>query len=218
MAEAKSTFNLLLHESGASSVAPDAQYWIAEILLEQGKYVEAIHEYRKVKDLYPRSDVVDDAQFGIATVYFLQGDYPQARSQFKVVADNPRSDLADSARFRIGECFRLQREFNSAILNYKRVDPKSAYADDALYGVATSAFQLRDYAETVRRLNDLLQSHSASPLEAYALYQLALAYFHQEEFGKCVDALNRHEKARGDATLETAPADGALMWKAPRPL
>ena len=214
MEKAKNTFNLLLHESGASSVAPDAQYWIAEILLEQGKYVEAIHEYQKVKELYPRSDVVDDAQFGIATVHFLQEDYAQARSQFKVVADNPRSDLADPARFRIGECFRLQREFNSAILNYKKVSPKSVYADDALYGFATSAFQLRDYAETVRTLNALLQSHPSSPLKTYALYQLALAYFHQKEYGKCVEALNRHEEVRGGATLETAPADEVLIWKA----
>ena len=214
MEEAKNNFNLLLHESGASSVAPDAQYWIAEILLEQGKHTEAIHEYKKVKELYPRSDVVDDAQFGIAMVHFLQGDYPQARSQFKVVADNPRSDLADPARFRIGECFRLQREFNSAILNYKRVSPKSAYADDALYGFATSAFQLRDYSETVRTLNALLQSHPTSPLKAYALYQLALAHFHQKEYEKCVDALNRHEEVRGGATLETAPADEVLIWKA----
>ena len=214
MDKAKNTFNLLLHESGASSVAPDAQYWIAEILLEQGKYVEAIHEYQKVTDLYPRSDVVDDAQFGIATVHFLQGDYPQARSQFKVVADNPRSDLADSARFRIGECFRLQREFNSAILNYKKVNPKSAYADDALYGFATSAFQLRDYPETVRTLNALLQSHPASPLKAYTLYQLALAYFRQQEYEKSVEAFNRHEEVRGDATLETSPADEVLIWKA----
>ena len=214
MEEAKNNFNLLLHESGASPVAPDAQYWIAEILLEQGKHREAIHEYQKVKELYPRSDVVDDAQFGIAMVHFLQGDYPQARSQFKVVADNPRSDLADPARFRIGECFRLQREFNSAILNYKRVSPKSAYADDALYGFATSAFQLRDYSETIRTLNALLQSHPTSPLKAYALYQLALAHFHQKEYEKCVDALNRHEEVRGGATLETAPADEVLIWKA----
>ena len=103
-----------------------------------------------MKELYPRSDVVDDAQFGIATVQFLQEDYAQARSQFKVVADNPRSDLSDPARFSaLANVFRLQREFNSAILNYKKVSPKSVYADDALYGFATSAFQLRDYAETV---------------------------------------------------------------------
>ena len=87
----------------------------------RGSTWRQFHEYQKVKELYPRSDVVDDAQFGIATVQFLQEDYAQARSQFKVVADNPRSDLSDPARFRIGECFRLQREFNSAILNYKKV-------------------------------------------------------------------------------------------------
>ena len=214
MEQAKNTFNLLLHESGASPVAPDAQYWIAEILLEQGEYVEAIHEYQKVKELYPRSDVVDDAQFGIAMVHFLQEDYAQARSQFKVVADNPLSDLTDSARFRIGECFRLQREYNSAILYYKKVSQKSAYADDALYGLATSAFQLRDYAETVRTLNGLVESHPASPLTAYSLYQLALAYFHQKKYIKCVEALNRHENARGGAILETAPVDDVLIWKA----
>ena len=214
MDEAKNTFNLLLHEQGTSTVAPDAQYWIAEILLEQKKYAEAIHEYQKVKDLYSRSDVVDDAQHAIAIVHFLQGDYPKARSEFKIVADNLRSNLVDSARFRVGECFRLQREFNSAILNYKKVNPKSAYGDDALYGLATSAFQLRDYTEAARILNSLLQSFPPSPLKPYALYQLGLTYFHQEEYAKSVEVFERFETARADSQLETAPSDEGLFWKA----
>lgn len=214
MENAKNTFNLLLHESGASSVAPDAQYWIAEILLEQKKYVEAIHEYQKVKELYPRSDVVDDAQFGIATVHFRQGDYPQASGQFRVVADDPHSDLADSARFRIGECFRLQRDFNTAIFHLEKVNPKSPYAEDALYSVATSKYELNDYSGTIRTLNTLLQSFPSSPLRAYALNQLGFAYYQEEEYEKSVEAFSRHERVRGGATLETVPFDEVLFWKA----
>ena len=128
------------------------------------KYPEAVHEYQKVVTLYPQSEVVDDAQYGIATAYFLKGDYPKAGSEFKKVAENRRSELSDAARFRLGECFRLQREFNSAILHYKKVGAKSGYTDDALYGRATSAFELRDYSQTIEVLNALLSAQPSSPL------------------------------------------------------
>lgn len=214
MKEAKETFQLLLQEYGTSPIAVEAQYWIAEILLEREKYPEAIYEYGKIVNLHPKSEVVDDSQFGIATAYFRQGDYVQARTHFKVVADNRRSELADSARFRIGECFRLQREFNSAILNYKKVRPGSSYADDALYHLGTSAFELQDYSQAARSFNELLQSYVASPLKPYALHQLGLAYFYQEEFQKSVEVFDRFfETARGDE-LVTAPHDDALFWKA----
>ena len=214
MAEAKKTFNLLLHEQGTSSIAAEAQYWIAEILLEQQKYTEAIHEYQKVVDLYPKSDIADDAQYGIGMAHFLQEEYAKARGQFKNVADNLRSDLTDAARFRIGECFRLQREFNSAILNYERVKQRSSYYDDALYGIATSAFELRDYTEAIRTLNSLLQSYQSSPLKPYAYYQLGLNYYYQEVYEKSVEALDRFLTEKGDADLEIAPTDEALFWKA----
>ena len=214
MEDAKDTFQLLLHEYGTSPIAAEAQYWIAEILLEEEQYPEAIHEYQKVVNLYPKSDVVDDAQFGIAMAYFRQGDYAKARNQFKVVADNLRSALADAARFRMGKCFRLQREFNSAILNYKRVNSKSSYADDAQYGLATSAFELRDYSQAIRALNELLKFHPSSPLKPYTLHQLGLAYFNQKEYQKSAEVFDRFfEETRGEK-LETAPPDEALFWKA----
>ena len=214
MEEAKGTFQLLLQEHGTSPIAAEAQYWIAEILLEGEKYPEAIYEYGKIVNLHPKSDVVDDAQFGIATAYFRQGDYVKARAQFQVVADNLRSDLADAARFHIGQCFSLQREFNSAILNYKKVGSKSPYADDALYELATSAFELQDYSQATRTLNELLQSYSASPLVPYTLHQLGLAYFNQAEYQQSVEVFDRFfEAARGEE-LETAPLDEALFWKA----
>ena len=214
MEEAKNAFDLLLREHGTSVIAAEAQYWIAEVLLEQKKYPEAIYEYQKVVNLYPQSKVVDDAQYGIAMVYFLQGDYAKAQIEFKAVADNLRSDLADAARFRMGECFRLQREFNSALLNYNKVKPKSEYADDSLYGRSTSAFELRDYPQTISTLNELLQSHPSSPLKPYGLYQLGLAYFRQKVYDKSAKAFDQFWAENRDSKLETAPADEALFWKA----
>ena len=77
MGEAKNTFELLLREHGASPIVAEAQYWIAEVLLEEEKYPEAIHEYQKVITLYPQSEVVDDAQYGIAIAHFLKGTTPK---------------------------------------------------------------------------------------------------------------------------------------------
>lgn len=214
MEEAKETFQHLLQEYGTSPIAAEAQYWIAEILLEGEKYPEAIYEYGKIVNLHPKSDVVDDAQFGIATAHFRQEDYVKARAHFNVVADNLRSELANAARFRIGECFRLQREFNSALLNYKKVGSKSPYADDALYGLATSAFELQDYSQAIRTFNELLQSYASSPLKPYTLHQLGLAYFNQAEYQKSVEVFDRFFEATPGEELETAPLDEALFWKA----
>ena len=214
MGEAKNTFELLLREQGRSPIVAEAQYWIAEVLLEEEKYPEAIHEYQKVVTLYPQSEVADDAQYGIATAYFLKGDYPKAGSEFKKVAENRRSELSDAARFRLGECFRLQREFNSAILHYKKVGTKSGYTDDALYGRATSAFELRDYSQTIEVLNALLSAQPSSPLRPYVLYQLGLAYFNQQAYQESSQAFDSFLSENRDTHLETAPTDEALFWKA----
>ena len=214
MEEAKQTFELLLRERGTSPIVAEAQYWIAEVLLEEEKYPEAIHEYQKVVTLYPQSEVVDDAQYGIAMAHFLKGEYPKAGGEFKKVAENRRSELTDAARFRLGECFRLQREFNSAILHYKKVGIQSVYADDALYGRATSAFELRDYSQTIDVLNALLSSHPSSPLRPYVLYQLGLAYFNQEAYQESSQAFDSFLSENRNTDLETAPTDEALFWKA----
>ena len=218
MEEAKNTFELLLREHGTSPIVAEAQYWIAEVLLEGEKYPEAIHEYQKVVTLYPQSEVVDDAQYGIAMAYFLKGDYAKAGGEFKKVAENRRSELSDAARFRLGECFRLQREFNSAILHYKKVGTKSAYTDDALYGRATSAFELRDYSQTIDVLNALLSSQPSSPLRPYVLYQLGLAYFNQKAYQESSQAFDSFLSESRDTNLETAPTDEALFWKARAPV
>lgn len=214
MDEAKETFQLLLQEYGTSPIAAEAQYWIAEILLEGEKFPEAIYEYGKIVNLHPKSDVVDDAQYGIAMAYFRQGENVKARSQFKVVAENLRSELSDAARFHMGVCFRLDREFNSAILNFKKVSRKSPYADDALNEIATSAYELQDYSQTTRVLNEMLQSYSSSPLIPHALYQLGFAYYNQAEYQKSVEAFDRFFDAARGKNLKTAPQDEALFWKA----
>ena len=214
MEEAKNTFELLLREHGNSPIVAEAQYWIAEVLLEEKKYPEAIHEYQKVITLYPQSEVVDDAEYGIAMAQFLKGDYAKAGSEFKKVAENRRSGLADAARFRLGECFRLQREFNSAILHYKKVGTKSAYTDDALYGRATSAFELRDYSQTIDVLNALLSAQPSSPLRPYVLYQLGLAYFNQKAYHESSQAFDSFLSENRNTNLATAPIDEALFWKA----
>ena len=214
MEEAKNTFELLLREHGSSPIVAEAQYWIAEVLLEEEKYPEAIHEYQKVITLYPQSEVVDDAQYSIAMAHFLTGDYAKAGNEFKKVAENRRSALADAARFRLGECLRLQREFNSAILHYKKVGAKSAYTDDALYGRATSAFELRDYSQTIDVLNALVNAQPSSPLRPYVLYQLGLAYFNQKAYQESSQAFDSFLSENRDTNLANAPIDEALFWKA----
>jgi len=51
-----------------------------------------------------------------------------------------------------------------AILNYKKVKVQSEYGDDALYGMGTCYFYLRDYKNAIKSFNNLLKSYPQTPL------------------------------------------------------
>ena len=215
MREARQEFSLLLNEGVGSLISAEAQYWIAEILAEEKKAAEAIYEYQKVIDLYPDSAVSDNARYGIGMVHFEQGEYAKALSTFKTVSVNFQSELSTAARFRMGECFRMLREFNTAILNYKKIlGTLSPYVDDALYQIGICYFQLRDYQSVISELSKLIEIYPETDLRSYALYNLGLAYFNSKLYRESSQTFDLYFADVQARTLETAPADEALFWKA----
>lgn len=87
------------HES-----APDARFFLADILEQQDKPQEAIEAFRQVSELHPSSARVPDALYRAALLHIELGNRAEARRLLdRVVNTYPESNAAGPAREKLRE-------------------------------------------------------------------------------------------------------------------
>ena len=92
-------FQELLRFHPDSDLADNAQYWTGECYYGLGELDEAILEYIKVRDLYPKGDKVAAATLKTGYAFLRKGDTAAARRYFEtVVREFPKSDEAALAK------------------------------------------------------------------------------------------------------------------------
>lgn len=91
-------FRQVLRYQQPHELKDNAQYWLAECYYAQKRYIQALAEFRKVKELFPKADKVFDAELKIAYTYYklsrfeaarhrllqLSKDWPQEQYQSKI--------------------------------------------------------------------------------------------------------------------------------------
>lgn len=101
---ARELFGAFLQKWRDDALAPNAQYWLAETLYKEQKFKDAIFEFRKVWEGWPRSDKAPDAVFKIALSF--QGLDDSANAQLflnEVASSYPKSGAAKLAKERLAE-------------------------------------------------------------------------------------------------------------------
>lgn len=82
-----------------TDLAPNAQFYIADILYSQGQFDSAIQEFDKVLEAYPNNNKTADAHFMKGKTLFQLGKRNAASKEFlAVVNDFPGSAVAAQAR------------------------------------------------------------------------------------------------------------------------
>lgn len=85
----------LLKDYPRGNLSDNAQYWLGEVLMAQGKYEPARDEFKIVMDQYPQSAKVPDAAYKLGRLYDLMGNKAEARKYLEsVVSDYPGSSAA----------------------------------------------------------------------------------------------------------------------------
>ncbi len=101
---ARQGFQEFLRQFPASSLADNAQYWMAESYYAEGKYQQAILGFQKVLDDYPRADKGSAAMLKLGFSYQKTGDLPRARAYLERVTEKySGTDEARIARERLQE-------------------------------------------------------------------------------------------------------------------
>jgi tol-pal system protein YbgF len=85
-------------------MADNAQYWIGEALFAKRKHDEAIAEFDKLVQLFPKGDKVPAARFKKGMALNELGQQEAARAEFQAIIKlYPRSNEAALARQQLGE-------------------------------------------------------------------------------------------------------------------
>ncbi len=157
--KALSAYRKLIKQYPASTIAPDAQYEIGQLLEGQGDYYKAFKEYQKVIENYPsykKFDEILDREYQIGNL-FLSGEkmkflgiamlpaVDKAIEVFEsIVRTAPYSSIAPRAQFNVGEAYRKIRRYNEAIPEYQKVIDNYSDSDlvpEARYQMGQCSYQ-----------------------------------------------------------------------------
>lgn len=101
---ARRAFNEFLQRYPNNSLAPDAHYYLADLLVQENRMEEAISAFLRIPELYPTAEKVPDALYRVGVVYISMEEYQDARQYLeRVVNTYPDSDAAALAQERLAE-------------------------------------------------------------------------------------------------------------------
>ncbi len=92
-------FQQVVDQFGSHELAPDARYYLAEILEREGNAEEAVEAFLEVQEFHPTADRVPDALYRIGLIHLELGNPDDAEQFFERVVNTwPDSDAAELAR------------------------------------------------------------------------------------------------------------------------
>jgi TolA-binding protein len=100
---ARGAFGMLLN-ADCPEEAPQAQFYLASALLEEGRPDQAIEEFLRIPELHPAADEVPEALYRIALIYMDQEGNDEAVVYLqRLINTYPDTDLAELAEARLQE-------------------------------------------------------------------------------------------------------------------
>lgn len=84
-ATARRAFEQFLVQFPGHPLAPDARFHLADILVQEDRFEEAIVAFNEIPELHPASARVPEALYRVGLVYVQLQRYPQAREYFNRV-------------------------------------------------------------------------------------------------------------------------------------
>lgn len=96
---ANAAFQAMLQGYPNSALAPDAQFYVADILSKNDKKKDALAAFEKIPQLYPKADKVPDAMYRAALLQIDLGEKTKAKQTLtRLINTYPDVPITDNAR------------------------------------------------------------------------------------------------------------------------
>ena len=137
----------------------------------------------------------DDAIYALAASEYADADYDAARDHFRTITDR-NNMLAQGAYLYLGQIAQTEGDLNEAAMAFRKgaemaFDPK--VAETSLYNyIATSAMGGNvPFASSIALHEEFLSKYPSSPYASEVEESLASAFFHENNYAKALEAINR---------------------------
>lgn len=185
-ADAINAFRRLVGNYPNSEWAPESQYLVGYILLQQQKYDLAINEYFNVLRFYPQSPEAAKAQYGIGDAYFNQDRFSEAINAYKEVINRyPQSPVIPDALMGIQLSYLALNQPGAAetlIDQYLRQNPGTEVADQVRFKQAEMQFQNGETQKALTGFQYFLQANRNPALAPAATYYVGASYYQLKDY------------------------------------
>ncbi len=178
----------------------DAQFKLGIDLYQQGRFQDAITEFRRLLFDMKTSKYRDASYFYAANAYLSLGKVTEARSNFRIVADTLRKSRYHSdALYLYGRCEYLLKNYPSSIElfdSYLKLYPSLQYADNSLYWKAESLLGMGMRGDARDTFTEVLKRYPTGNKADAARFKLRLMELEdrmrkQEEESASVEVFER---------------------------
>lgn len=164
----------IIREYPDSEFADDAQYELGEqncdpVTVWDNDYKQAIREYEKLIDQYPKSNLCPKAKLRIGDCYrMLESYYEAIHAYKKVIEDYPDTQEAILSQRYIGTCYTVLKDYEKAIEAYQRVInkfPKTEEASLCLLDMAEVYEKLADYNKAIELYEEYIRNYAKRKID-----------------------------------------------------
>lgn len=101
---ARRAFNEFLQRYPNDPLAPDANFYLADLLVQENRLEEAVSAFLRIGELYPTAEKVPDSLYRVGVIYIAMEEYDDAKQYLqRVVNSYPNSGAAVLAQERLAE-------------------------------------------------------------------------------------------------------------------
>ncbi|MFH1505044.1 MAG: tetratricopeptide repeat protein [Candidatus Omnitrophota bacterium] len=183
-----------------------AHYGIAWCRLKNGKFKEAISEFKSTLEHAYDPIVKVSSQIQIADAYQETAKYDQALDIYsKILEDYPNTIYADYIQFQIGMSFLKKKDLEKALLalkNLKNNFSSSKLVPQAQYYLAVGYFSAGDYAEAKRLLENFIDKFAQDELITKVYYLYAKCFFNSHNYEQALAVFEEIIRKYKDKDIE----------------
>jgi TolA-binding protein len=185
---------------------PEAYFWHAEALFQNGKFGEAERSMTQALSSLSRDhEQRPQAMYVLAWTIFEQRRYRDAAAAFeRFIREHPNHDLVVDATLRRADCFFALRDYSTSASLYASVNQlrgDSNHAEYAAFQLGLSLIQRGEIDRGVERLRSFIQSYPNSIYLEVAQFNIAWAFFSREDYARSLEEFRALESAYPESQL-----------------